>query len=82
MGIYSMFENIGQTLGPVIYGAVLMLGNRKGIFLLFLSRSVQFFYSTALPSDTQKYGDLHYHSSTAPPLYSMVKIYFVFPVTL
>lgn len=36
MGIYSMFENIGQTLGPVIYGAALMLGNRKGISLLFL----------------------------------------------
>ncbi|MEE0919015.1 MAG: MFS transporter [Lachnospiraceae bacterium] len=36
MGIYSMFENIGQTLGPVIYGAVLMLGKRKGISLLFL----------------------------------------------
>lgn len=36
MGIYSMFENVGQTLGPVVYGAALMLGNREGIFVLFI----------------------------------------------
>lgn len=36
MGIYAMFENTGQTLGPVIYGAALTLGNRTGIFVLFL----------------------------------------------
>lgn len=36
MGIYSMFENLGQTLGPVVYGAALMLGNRNGIGLLFV----------------------------------------------
>lgn len=34
MGIYSMFENIGQTMGPVIYGAAIMLGERQGIGLL------------------------------------------------
>lgn len=34
MGIYSMFENIGQTLGPILYGAALTLGNRNGIFVL------------------------------------------------
>lgn len=37
MGIYAMFENTGQTLGPVIYGTALTLGNRTGIFVLFLS---------------------------------------------
>lgn len=36
MGIYAMFENVGQTLGPVIYGAALTLGNRNGIFVLFI----------------------------------------------
>ncbi|MDD7738857.1 MAG: MFS transporter [Lachnospiraceae bacterium] len=36
MGIYAMFENIGQTLGPIVYGAALTLGNRHGIFLLFV----------------------------------------------
>lgn len=40
MGIYSMFENVGQTLGPIVYGAALMLGNRKGIMVLFLSMLV------------------------------------------
>lgn len=33
MGIYSMMESIGQTLGPIIYGAVLSLGYRAGIFV-------------------------------------------------
>ena len=36
MGIYSMFENFGQTLGPVVYGAALILGQRNGIGLLFV----------------------------------------------
>lgn len=30
MGIYAMFENVGQTLGPVVYGAALTPGNRNG----------------------------------------------------
>ena len=34
MGLYAMFENVGQTLGPVVYGAALTLGNRRGIFVL------------------------------------------------
>ena len=37
MGIYAMFENAGQTFGPIIYGAALTLGNRTGIFVLFVS---------------------------------------------
>lgn len=36
MGIYAMFENVGQTLGPIIYGAALTLGNRNGILILFI----------------------------------------------
>lgn len=35
MGIYSMFESIGQTLGPIVYGSALMFGERNGIGLLF-----------------------------------------------
>ena len=31
MGIYSVFESIGQTIGPVAYGALLAFGYRKGI---------------------------------------------------
>jgi len=36
MGIYAMFENAGQTVGPVLYGAALTLGDRNGIFVLFI----------------------------------------------
>lgn len=35
MGIYSLFENLGQTIGPMVYGSALMLGNRLGIGVLF-----------------------------------------------
>ncbi|MDD3415549.1 MAG: MFS transporter [Lachnospiraceae bacterium] len=31
MGIYSLFENGGQTLGPIAYGTALLFGNRFGI---------------------------------------------------
>lgn len=34
MGIYSMFESLGQTLGPVVYGMALMQGQRTGIAVL------------------------------------------------
>jgi predicted MFS family arabinose efflux permease len=34
MGVYSMFENLGQTLGPLLFGSVLTLGNRKGITVI------------------------------------------------
>ena len=34
MGVYSVFESLGQTAGPVVYGAVLALGQRRGILLL------------------------------------------------
>ena len=31
MGIYSVFESLGQTLGPISYGALLGCGHRMGI---------------------------------------------------
>lgn len=34
MGVYSLFENTGQTLGPVLYGFALLLGNRNGIAII------------------------------------------------
>ncbi len=33
MGVYSVFESLGQTLGPIAYGALLTLGNQGGISL-------------------------------------------------
>lgn len=34
MGIYSMIENIGQTAGPLIFGAAMVLGYRMGIVVI------------------------------------------------
>ncbi len=31
MGVYSVFESVGQTIGPMAYGALLALGYVKGI---------------------------------------------------
>ncbi len=31
MGVYSVFESLGQTVGPIVYGALLTFGYRKGI---------------------------------------------------
>ena len=36
MGVYSMFESIGQTLGPVLFGVMLGFGNQKGMVLILL----------------------------------------------
>ncbi len=33
LGIYSVFESIGQTVGPVAYGALLAFGYRTGIII-------------------------------------------------
>lgn len=57
MGVYSVFENLGQTVGPMIYGALLLLGDRKGIglfgiimilftalYALFMGRERKFFH--------------------------------------
>jgi MFS family permease len=32
MSIYSLFDNGGQTLGPMIYGFALVLGPQRGLF--------------------------------------------------
>lgn len=32
MGVYSMFDNSGQTLGPIVYGSAMMLGYQTGMF--------------------------------------------------
>jgi predicted MFS family arabinose efflux permease len=34
MGVYSMFESLGQTLGPILYGIALGLGMRNGLFII------------------------------------------------
>lgn len=34
MGIYSMIENVGQTVGPLIFGAAMVLGYRIGIIVI------------------------------------------------
>lgn len=34
MGVYSMFESIGQTLGPILFGVALGAGNQKGMFMV------------------------------------------------
>lgn len=31
MGVYSVFESLGQTVGPIVYGTLLTLGYRSGI---------------------------------------------------
>ena len=40
MGINSAVENIAQTLGPIIFAALLMLGTERGILLLAQSVGV------------------------------------------
>ena len=34
MGVYSLFDNSGQTMGPVVYGIALMFGYQRGILLI------------------------------------------------
>ena len=34
MGVYSLFDNSGQTLGPVVYGVALMFGYQRGILVI------------------------------------------------
>ena len=34
MGVYSLFDNSGQTLGPVVYGIALMSGYQRGILAI------------------------------------------------
>ena len=34
MGIYSIFENLGQTIGPVVYGFLLGFGYQAGLSIM------------------------------------------------
>ena len=34
MGVYSLFDNGGQTLGPLTYGAAMLLGYQAGMLLM------------------------------------------------
>lgn len=56
MGIYSMFESLGQTLGPVVYGLALMRGQRMGIALLSAAMALMLvlFALTAMGKKTEK----------------------------
>jgi len=36
LGIYSLFDNGGQTVGPVLYGVALLLGYRGGVMVMGL----------------------------------------------
>lgn len=40
MGTYSVFESIGQTIGPVAYGALLAFGYRQGITIFCIAMAV------------------------------------------
>lgn len=33
LGVYSMFDSFGQTLGPIFFGVVLAFGNRNGLLM-------------------------------------------------
>ena len=33
MGVYSVFENLGQTVGPMVYGSLMLLGQSKGMII-------------------------------------------------
>lgn len=33
LGVYSMFDSLGQTLGPIFFGVVLAFGNRNGLLI-------------------------------------------------
>ena len=36
MGVYSVFESLGQTIGPIAYGVLLTFGYRSGILVFCL----------------------------------------------
>lgn len=37
MGVYSVFESLGQTIGPIVYGTLLTLGYRSGIAIFCIA---------------------------------------------
>lgn len=40
MGVYTLFDNGGQTLGPIIYGSVLTLGYQSGVSIVGIALTV------------------------------------------
>ena len=52
MGVYSVFESLGQTIGPIAYGVLLTLGYQSGItvFCLLMFALVLVFTAIMLPS--------------------------------
>lgn len=36
MGLYLMFDNLGQTIGPMAFGAVMTLGNQRSMLYIFI----------------------------------------------
>lgn len=34
MGVYSLFDNGGQTLGPIVYGYAMLMGYQTGLFIV------------------------------------------------
>ncbi len=34
MGVYSLFDNIGQTIGPMVYGLAMTIGYRTGLSII------------------------------------------------
>ncbi len=51
MGIYSVFESLGQTVGPIAYGVLLSFGYRSGItsFCLGMFALLAVFVAVMLP---------------------------------
>jgi MFS family permease len=54
MGIYSMFESLGQTLGPMLYGVALGCGTRRGIFLIAAAMTVMMILFRFLNSERKQ----------------------------
>ena len=56
MGMYSVMESIGQTVGPLAYGALLGFGYRKGILVacVFVAACVFLFVTVSGRNKTRK----------------------------
>jgi MFS family permease len=52
MGVYSVFESLGQTVGPIAYGVLLTFGYQNGItiFCLGMFALLLVFVAVMLPS--------------------------------
>ncbi|MCR5425831.1 MAG: MFS transporter [Lachnospiraceae bacterium] len=56
MGIYSVMESVGQTLGPIVYGLFLSFGYREGIFnfMLIMGLFVAVFWMLSIRRKDEK----------------------------